>query len=119
MSFNPTVWEFACAQRRQGRKTALVTANMDVFTTVVVPAHHLDHVFDVILNTADYGDLRKELLWDRAFSLLGEELSYSNSLLIEDGEKEPALFRAQGGYAYQYEDDQHFRVWLEEHNWKP
>jgi hypothetical protein len=52
MTFNPEVWQFACAQRQQQRKTALVTANMDVFTDIVVPAHRLDSVFDVILNTA-------------------------------------------------------------------
>jgi phosphoserine phosphatase len=119
MTFNPAVWEFACAQRAQGRKTALVTANMDVFTKVVVPAHQLDTVFDIILNTADYRELRKELLWDRGFQMLGDNLHYATSLLIEDGPIEPALFRARGGFAYQYEDDKRFRQWLQELNWKP
>ena len=118
MRFNPVVWEFACAQRGQGRKTALVTANMDVFTNVVVPAHRLDQVFDVILNTADYHDLRKERLWDRAFAMLGSGIDYGNSLLIEDGSKEPALFRARGGYAYQYENDDSLHAWLQAHNWQ-
>jgi phosphoserine phosphatase len=119
MTFNQAVWEFACAQRMQGRKTALVTANMDVFTSVVVPAHHLDRAFDVILNTADYRELHKEVLWDRAFELLGDDIGYANSLLIEDGPTEPARFRARGGLAYQYEGDQCFRQWLEMLNWKP
>ena len=119
MHFNPAVWEFACAQRAQGRKTALVTANMDVFSTVVIPAHGLDRVFDVILNTSDYRELRKELLWDRAFKLLGDDLHYATSLLVEDGPKEPALFRARGGYAYQYENDERFRAWLQDLHWTP
>jgi hypothetical protein len=119
MTFNPVVWQFATAQRQQQRKTALVTANMDVFTDIVVPAHRLDTVFDVILNTADYGTLRKELLWDRAFALLGEDIGYHNSLLIEDGAKEPALFRERGGSAYQYYDDPMFRAWLTQSGWKP
>ena len=119
MRFNAAVWEFACAQRAQGRKTALVTANMDVFSEVVVPAHGLDRVFDVILNTADYRELRKEVLWDRAFDMLGDGLGYTNSLLIEDGPAEPARFQARGGYAYQYTDDTHFRAWLETLGWTP
>jgi phosphoserine phosphatase len=118
MSFNPVVWNFACAQRAQGRKTALVTANMDVFTRIVVPLLHLDAVFDVIFNTADYHELRKEVLWDRAFEVLGEGIDYPNSLLIEDGPKEPALFRERGGVAYQYETDDLFRQWLEKIGWQ-
>ena len=117
MTFNQAVWSFAGAQRAQGRKTALVTANMDVFTKVVVPAHGLDRVFDVILNTADAHELRKDVLWDRAFALLGDNLGYADSLLVEDGPKEPALFRARGGYAYQYTDDRRFRRWLRDHQW--
>ena len=110
--FNEVVWKFALSQRDQGRKTALVTANMDVFTKVVVPSHALSQVFDVILNTSDYKELRKEILWPVAFEMLGEGIHYDNSLLIEDGPKEPALFRAQGGYAYQYHNDEQLAQWL-------
>ncbi len=112
MKFNPAVWELACAQRAQGRKTALVTDNMDVFTQVVVPAHGLQDVFDVIVNSADYHEIRKDVLWHLAFDLLGEGIGYSNSLLIEDGAQEPALFRANGGCAYQYQNDELLREWL-------
>jgi phosphoserine phosphatase len=117
LSFNPVVWNFAAMQRQQGRKTALVTANMDVFTKVVVPAHALDKLFDTILNTADYHELRKKKLWPLAFAQLGPDISYANSLLIEDGPSEPARFRALGGYAYQYESDDHFREWLALAGW--
>lgn len=119
IGFNPAVWGFACAQRAQGRKTALVTANMDIFTSIIVPAFQLDHVFDVILNTADCGHLRKELLWDRAFAQLGEGIGYRSSLLIEDGEREPALFRERGGVAHQYEGESAFQRWLGELGWRP
>ena len=112
MTFNAAVWEFATAQRAAGRKTALVTANMDVFTKIVVPAHGLDQIFDVILNSADHHELRKELLWDRAFALLGDGIDYGNSLLIEDSEKELTLFRSRGGLAVQYQNDERFREWL-------
>jgi hypothetical protein len=90
---------------------------MDVFTRVVVPSHRLDTIFDVILNSADYGELRKDRLWPIAFEMLGRGIGYHNSLLIEDGPQEPALFRANGGDAYQYEDDDRFRAWLKTAGW--
>jgi len=117
MTFNPAVWRFACGQRAQGRATALVTANMDVFTSTVVPAHRLDDVFDVILNTADYGELDKRILWDHAFERLGNGISFKNSLLVEDGHHAVALFRSLGGIAHQYFGDAEFEKWLESAGW--
>ncbi|HSL43479.1 MAG TPA: hypothetical protein VK897_08605 [Anaerolineales bacterium] len=118
LNFNPAVWNFALAQKAVGRKTALVTANMDVFTKVVVPSHRLYDVFDVILNTFDYKELRKECLWPIAFDCLGNNIHYENSLLIEDGVTAPAKFRALGGYAYQYSTDELFLEWLHSMEWK-
>jgi hypothetical protein len=119
LKFNPAVWDFAIAQKAAGRKTALVTANMDVFTKVVVPAHRLDALFDVILNTSDFHEIRKDFLWPIAFERLGGGIGYANSLLIEDGETEPAMFRAQGGTAYQYSNDEAFLSWLSPLDWSP
>jgi len=110
LTFNEPVLEFVKSQRALGKKTALVTANIDLFTTVVVPSHGLEKRFDVILNTFDYQTLDKTVLWERAFDQLNA--SYKTSLLIEDGSKVPALFRAKGGYAYQYEGDEGFLEWL-------
>jgi FMN phosphatase YigB (HAD superfamily) len=112
LNFNPAVWDFAVAQKSARRKTALVTDNMDVFTKVVVPAHGLGQLFDVILNSSDFHEIRKEVLWPIAFEHLGDGIGYANSLLIEDGETEPAMFRALGGYAYQYLNDEQFLDWL-------
>jgi hypothetical protein len=117
LHFNQAVWDFAFAQKAAGRKTALVTANMDVFTKVVIPSHGLHDVFDVILNTFDYHELRKERLWPIAFQRLGNDIHYGNSLLIEDGDVEPAKFRELGGYAYQYSTDELFLEWLRSVNW--
>ena len=117
LSFNPAVWDFAVAQRAAGRKTALVTDNMDVFTKVVVPSHGLMKLFDIILNSADLHEIRKEFLWPVAFERLGGGIGYENSLLIEDGENEPALFKALGGYAYQYSNDAAFLEWLDSVHW--
>ena len=117
LNFNQAVWNFAVAQKATGRKTALVTDNMDVFTKVVVPAHGLDQLFDVILNSADFHEIRKEFLWPIAFERLGEEIGYGNSLLIEDGESEPDKFWALGGYAHQYINDSTLLGWLDSVQW--
>jgi hypothetical protein len=118
LNFNWAVWDFAVAQKAAGRKTALVTANMDVFTKVVVPAYGLDQLFDVILNSSDLHEIRKEFLWPIAFERLGGGIGYANSLLVEDGETEPAIFRALGGLAYQYQNDAKFLDWLASIQWR-
>ena len=117
LHFNPAVRVFAAAQKAAGRKTALVTDNMDVFTRVVVPALGLEQLFDVILNSSDFHEIRKEFLWPIAFERLGDGIGYANSLLIEDGENEPALFRSLGGYAHQYSNDAAFLEWLDFVDW--
>ncbi|MCP4641799.1 MAG: haloacid dehalogenase-like hydrolase [bacterium] len=114
LTFNPAVHAFARQQREAGRKTALVTANMDVFTEVVVPAHGLDALFDIVLNTADHGTLDKDVLWRKAFATFGPEHTYASSLLIEDNPKMTALFESLGGNAHQYVEDGAFRMWLAE-----
>lgn len=109
---NEAVWEFARHQRKLGRKTALVTANFDVFSEVVVPARGLDAVFDGIVNSSDYGTGDKNVLWPIAFDLLGEGYGFSSSLLIEDSPQQVERFRELGGVAYQYTDDVAFNRWL-------
>jgi FMN phosphatase YigB (HAD superfamily) len=118
MSFNEAVWRFAIQQRAAGRKTAIVTNNMDVFTKVVVPCHNLSDRFDIIINSFDYQEIDKTLLWAKAFEMLGRGIGYSQSLLIEDGAKNVRKFRENGGYAYQYENDERFSKWLESVPWQ-
>ncbi len=117
LSLNLAVWNFAVMQKIEGRKVALVTANMDVFTKVVAPAHKLDRYFDVIVNSADEHEIRKEFLWPLAFERLGEGIGFANSLLIEDGESEPERFRKLGGYAYQYSGEKDFSKWVHSIDW--
>ncbi len=116
--FNEAVLNFALAQRKLGRKTAIVTGNMDVFTKVVVPCHKLDRKFDVIINSFDYREIDKTVLWAKAFDLLGNGIGYSQSLLIEDGERNVRKFREHGGYAYQYGNDEDFLRWLKSTGWQ-
>lgn len=114
MTFNPAVRRFALQQREVGRKTALVTANMDVFTEVVVPAHSLDTLFDIVLNTSDYQTLDKSVLWRKALDAFGPGFSFGTSLLIDDSLRMVSLFRSLGGHAVQYDEDEAFQTWLEE-----
>ena len=114
MTFNPAVHEFALQQPRAGRRTALVTANMDVFTDIVVPAHGLDSVFDLVLNTSDHRTLDKSVLWKKALKSFGPEFSFAASVLIDDSPRMISLFESLGGHTYRYEDDHAFQAWLEE-----
>jgi len=118
LGFNEAVLMFAMQQRRQGRKTAIVTGNMDVFTEIVVPHHHLNDKFDGIINSFDHQEIDKSVLWAKAFELLGNGIGYRRSLLIKDGEKNVAKFRTNGGYAYRYVNDERFLRWLELSGWQ-
>ncbi|MFA5864065.1 MAG: hypothetical protein WC975_05185 [Phycisphaerae bacterium] len=112
LTLNPVVWDFVLQEKNKGKKLALVTVNMDVFTEIVVSSHKLDTIFDVIVNSADYGYKgQKEMLWNKAFELLGPDYCYANSFLIEDGQDCPKRFRELGGQAYQYTDDCMFKEW--------
>lgn len=118
LNLNEAVWGFAMQQRAAGRKTAIVTGNMDVFTKVVMPCHNLSEKFDVIINSFDYQTIDKNILWAKAFEILGHGIGYRQSLLIEDGANNVRKFRANGGYAYQYENDERFLKWLESVRWQ-
>ena len=112
LEFNPDVLDFAIEQKNKGIATALVSINMDVFTKTVVPAHGLENIFDVIVNSFDYKETRKGVLWDIAFGKLGDGVTFSNSLLIDDGADNVKLFKELGGWAYQYRGDETFIEWL-------
>lgn len=118
LTFNPAVLDFTKHQRKAGRKTALVTANMDIFTEIVVPAHGLSSLFDIVLNTADHHTLDKITLWQEAFRSFGPDYSYASSLLVEDNPKMVGLFQWLGGFAYEYRGDDSFRGWLAAARWK-
>lgn len=110
LRLNPHIWRFAQAQRALGRRTVLATVNMDVFTRVVVPAHGLDRVFDIVVNSADHGTEDKNALCEIAFAQL-EGCNFENSLLIDDWPTVIEAFRARGGMTYQYTTDEAFAEW--------
>ncbi len=114
MTLNPAVYDFALQQREGCRKTALVTANMDIFTEVIVPAHNLETVFDVVLSTSNHRTLDKSILWRKALSAFGTGFSFASTVLIEDSPRMISLFESLGGYVHKYQGDQAFRAWLDE-----
>jgi len=105
---NKAVIRFAKTLKAKGIRIGLVTVNFDVFNEVIVPGHKYDDLFDVIVNSCDWGEIDKRNLWPIAFERLGEDINYGNSLLIDDGERETNLFRAAGGLAIRYTDDRAF-----------
>jgi FMN phosphatase YigB (HAD superfamily) len=107
LNLNPAIWQFAQSQRKQGRQTVLATINMDIFTSIVVPTHKFDKVFDVVVNSADYGVDTKIELCEIAFSHLNC-CSFENTLLIDDSSKSIESYKARGGMAYQYTTDEAF-----------
>lgn len=112
LKFNDAVYNFAKQQPSAHRKTALVTANMDVFSDIVVPAHGLDELFDLILNTADHHTLDKAKLWQKSIDSFGPGHSISTTLLIDNSPAMVEQFHNLGGWAYHYTDDNSFRHWL-------
>lgn len=112
LKMNEAVWNFVLEQKSKGKVTILVTANLDIFSTVVVPSHGLEKLFDAIYNTADYKEVDKTKLWEMAFTKTGNQIGYHNSLLIEDGKMNVDKFKSKGGMTYQYSSDDAFKKWL-------
>ena len=108
LKLDEAVLQFAREQRSNGIPTALVTGNLDLFTDVVVPSHHLDRKFDVIVNSFDYGVNDRETLWNIAFGEIGPKISFSGSLLIDDRQDNIELFSKLGGRTYHYRGNSSF-----------
>lgn len=112
LTFNKAVLDFALSQIKGQRKTALVTANIDLFSEVIIPHYQLNSIFNVVVNSADYHTDDKLQLWNIAFKLLGTEANFGSSLLIDDSEKWVNGFRQAGGTGFRYTNDRAFLDWL-------
>jgi len=112
LPLNRGVVAFVGKQRALGRKTALVTANIDLFTEVLMPDQGLAALFDVIVNSYDHHTTDKTQLWPVAFQQLGSEYGYSTSFLLEDSVQNVAQFIALGGRAHRYVGDDELGAWL-------
>ena len=105
MELDNDVLDLVKALKLSGKKVGIVTDNMDVFTQITIQNHQLDKLFDVVINSADHGLLKKDdhgKLFDMALSLLDE--SIENSLMIDDSATTVDLFKQKGGQGFVYLD---------------
>ena len=116
MKLDEDLLMFIVEIRRQGIKVGLVTDNMDVFSDITVSNHRLDQKFDVVLNSADYGFLKKEQngkLLDIALEKLGEK-DISKSLFADNQQEIIELYKQKGGRGYVYKSFKKFEKWAHE-----
>ncbi|MEK7482449.1 MAG: HAD family hydrolase [Patescibacteria group bacterium] len=105
MGLDERVENLAKSLKLSGRKIGIVTNNMDVFSEITVGNHQLDKLFDIIVNSADYGRLKKDNngeLFDIAFATLNG--SIKNSLMIDDSASVIELYERRGGKGFLYKD---------------
>lgn len=116
MQVNPALLRFAENLKQKGVKIALVTGNMDIFNEITVPEKGLDRVFPLIVNSFDYRMMKQDedgKLFDIALKKLGLN-SYENVWLIDDSATYCDIFRAKGGNAHQYSNQNDFEKWAKE-----
>jgi len=103
------LWD-ADDQKRGGKRIAIVTDNMDIFTTLTVPNHKLNEVFDVIVNSADYGLLKADQN-GKYFDIALDRMwitDYKSVLLVDDSLNIRPLFQAKGGLVHTYDNFEDF-----------
>lgn len=106
MKLDERIIDVARGLKQSGRTLGVVTDNMDVFTEITVDNHKLKELFDVIVNSADYGCLKKDengKLFDVAMATVGEN-DIRNTLLIDDSTDTIELYRQRGGNAFLYKN---------------
>lgn len=94
-------------------KTVLLTDNIDVFDTIIVPYKKLDTIFSLIINSSNFGCRKYErqgFLFDIALNRMNHK-NYKTALLVDNSDKSCAAFKRKGGYAYRYHDKDSFMNW--------
>jgi len=105
MRLDENVLMLAKELKEKGIKIGIVTDNMDVFSQITVPHKKLTGLFNVIVNSADYGKLKNENegeLFDIALRALDEKIG--SSLMIDDAERTIELYWKKGGRGFLYKD---------------
>lgn len=89
--------------KKMNKKMAIVSNNMDVFSIITAKRKELAEVFDLIINSSDYGMVKKDNggeLYRIALSRL--DSSQEEALLIDDSENAVEIFTKLGGYAHHF-----------------
>lgn len=113
MRIDIRVKNLAWRLKQEGYKLSLVTDNMDVFSRITVKNHKLNELFDVIVNSADYGYLKNDFggkLFDIALAKIGSTIE--KSLLIDDSLKTIELYKQKGGDGFLYTNFQELELFL-------
>ena len=114
MVLDDTMLDLAGQLKLSGKKLGVVTDNMDIFTEITVPHHRLNDVFDVVINSADYGMLKNEnngQLFDVALAALGQKIE--DSLVIDNSASPVDLFIKKGGHGFLYKDFAELKTFLQ------
>lgn len=88
------------------KEIAIITDNMDVFSTVIAKQHKLNEIFDAVVNSADYGYLKTEQngkLFDKVLEGLNEKIG--DCLLIDDLPRKIEFFKEKGGQGFLYNNN--------------
>lgn len=114
MRLDEEVMNLAAKLKLAGKKIAIVTDNMDVFSQITVSNHKLNALFDVVINSADHGLLKKDdsgALFDIALAALGEKIE--KSLMIDDSDTTIDLYRQKGGQGFVYKNFEELKLFLQ------
>jgi FMN phosphatase YigB (HAD superfamily) len=103
--FFDSVMTFARERRADGHRQALVTVNPDLFDDIV-DCYGLDAVFDPIVTSFERGTSDKLALCACAVDRLNT--SIADAVLIDNVAANVDAFRAAGGRAYLFVDDETF-----------
>jgi len=113
MELEKEIKDLAESLKLTGKKIGIVTDNMDIFSQITIQNHQLDKLFDVIINSADKGILKKDengRLFDIALTALGEKIG--NSLMIDDSETTIELYKQKGGDGFVYKNPAELKLFL-------
>ena len=113
MKIDHDLLNFAKKQSILGRKIAIATNNMDIFSSITMPYHKLNETFNVIVNSADYGLLKADQdgkIFDIVMKKIGIN-DFKSVLLIDDSLKVKLLFEAKGGNVFTYDNFKDFIEW--------
>jgi len=113
------ILKIALRLKRQGVKIAIVSDNMDVFTSMEVKNQSLGKVFSVIVNSADYGLLKKDdegKLFDIAMQKIWNsrvdcDTYYKETLLIDNSQNKLEIFKEKRGKIFLYNSFEEFENW--------
>ncbi len=95
--------------KKVGYPLCLVTDNMDIFSEITITNLRLNKIFDVIVNSADYGFLKKErggALFDIALTQISCPIQ--ETILIDDSLSTIEMYANKGGQTFPYKNFESF-----------